>query len=90
MTRRPIPPEEEGSGPLGGSGGGSSGGSGGVLGGGIGPGLGGSRRGRRISGGRPVAEDYERKVKINGQNIPDRLVEKAEEKAGPIYPGDYW
>ncbi|XP_010261502.1 PREDICTED: uncharacterized protein LOC104600320 [Nelumbo nucifera] len=29
-------------------------------------------------------------VSVNGQPIPDRLVKKAEKKAGPIHPGQYW
>ncbi|KAF8413295.1 hypothetical protein HHK36_001273 [Tetracentron sinense] len=29
-------------------------------------------------------------VSINGQAIPDQLVKKAEKKAGPIHPGQYW
>eukprot|EP00252_Welwitschia_mirabilis_P025868 TRINITY_DN8245_c0_g3_i1.p1 TRINITY_DN8245_c0_g3~~TRINITY_DN8245_c0_g3_i1.p1 ORF type:complete len:411 (+),score=65.87 TRINITY_DN8245_c0_g3_i1:149-1234(+) len=30
------------------------------------------------------------KVTINGKPVPDHLVRKAEEYAGPIHPGDYW
>ncbi|XP_039143565.1 uncharacterized protein LOC120280703 [Dioscorea cayenensis subsp. rotundata] len=30
------------------------------------------------------------KVTINGHLLSDRLVKKAEKKAGPIHPGDYW
>ncbi|KAL5974819.1 hypothetical protein ACLOJK_031490 [Asimina triloba] len=30
------------------------------------------------------------KVSVNGRVIPDHLVKRAEEKAGPIQPGNYW
>lgn len=33
---------------------------------------------------------YRRKVIVNGVRIPDHLVKKAEQKAGPIHPGTYW
>lgn len=36
------------------------------------------------------AVHYRRKVVVNGVPIPDHLVKKAEEQAGPIHPGTYW
>ncbi|XP_031498052.1 uncharacterized protein LOC116262710 isoform X1 [Nymphaea colorata] len=35
-------------------------------------------------------EGMKSKVFVNGRPIPDRLVKKAEERAGPIQPGHYW
>ncbi|KAL3702187.1 hypothetical protein R1sor_020209 [Riccia sorocarpa] len=34
--------------------------------------------------------NYSRRVTVNGLPIPDNLVVKAEERAGPIMPGNYW
>ncbi|KAL2650251.1 hypothetical protein R1flu_018379 [Riccia fluitans] len=36
------------------------------------------------------AGNHSRKVTVNGLPIPDNLVVKAEERAGPIMPGNYW
>ncbi|CAN6469466.1 unnamed protein product [Victoria cruziana] len=37
-----------------------------------------------------ILDGAKTKVFVNGSNIPDRLVKKAEERAGPIQPGNYW
>jgi len=33
---------------------------------------------------------FRRKVIVNGHAVPDAIVEKAEDLAGPIHPGSYW
>ncbi|KAL5747637.1 hypothetical protein ACOSQ2_024934 [Xanthoceras sorbifolium] len=35
-------------------------------------------------------ENVRPNVSVNGQPIPDHLVKKAEQLAGPIHPGNYW
>lgn len=36
------------------------------------------------------SETEKSNVSVNGQPIPDSMVRRAEELAGPIHPGDYW
>eukprot|EP00271_Cylindrocystis_brebissonii_P007436 TRINITY_DN20983_c0_g1_i1.p1 TRINITY_DN20983_c0_g1~~TRINITY_DN20983_c0_g1_i1.p1 ORF type:complete len:1129 (-),score=182.24 TRINITY_DN20983_c0_g1_i1:852-4238(-) len=46
--------------------------------------------GSPIGRSRSGRDDFQRRVSVNGQPIPDRVVERAEEKAGPMHPGDFW
>eukprot|EP00897_Mesotaenium_endlicherianum_P010496 jgi/Mesen1/9475/ME000063S08926 len=45
---------------------------------------------KHLSPSTSMKETYARKVTVNGKAISDRLLERAEKRAGPIYPGDYW
>ncbi|GAV63551.1 DUF3133 domain-containing protein [Cephalotus follicularis] len=45
---------------------------------------------RDFSSSNHSVENQRPNVSVNGQPIPDRVVKKAEKRAGPILPGDYW
>lgn len=42
---------------------------------------------KKVEGGRAK---YERRVLVNEEAVSDAQVERAEEKAGSILPGEYW